>query len=183
MNGIELHAVDDNAVVNREQQGLLSEPSTFDSASPERSTPPLNTADGANNAPIKPRQSSLAHKRAEGTRAPLHVRFDVDDPQVAPSAEDVSRERDLDDESDAWLDDDYLDDSTGNQRRHLAPLLTGIEAPSVTVANTDLDFRIEDLLESSRPKSNMKSAFMNMANSIMWVSFGPLILLETLTDR
>ncbi|KAI4207208.1 MAG: hypothetical protein LQ346_000702 [Caloplaca aetnensis] len=48
-----------------------------------------------------------------------------------------------------------------------APLLTGIEAPSVTVASTDLDFDAEDLLESSRPKSGMRSAFMNMANSII----------------
>lgn len=59
-----------------------------------------------------------------------------------------------------------------NGRRSIsqrAPLLTGIEAPSLTVATTDLDFNVEDLLESSRPKSGMKSAFMNMANSIMYV--------------
>jgi sodium-coupled neutral amino acid transporter 11 len=44
-------------------------------------------------------------------------------------------------------------------------LLTGIEAPSVTLASDD--FNPEDLLEGARPKSGMKSAFMNMANSIM----------------
>jgi sodium-coupled neutral amino acid transporter 11 len=43
--------------------------------------------------------------------------------------------------------------------------LTDIEAPSVTLA-TD-DFNADDLLESARPKSGMKSAFMNMANSII----------------
>ena len=53
--------------------------------------------------------------------------------------------------------------STGQR----APLLTGIEAPSVTVAGIDVDFNVEDLLETARPKSGMRSAFMNMANSIM----------------
>jgi sodium-coupled neutral amino acid transporter 11 len=47
------------------------------------------------------------------------------------------------------------------------PLLTGVEAPSVTVA--DEYFNPEDHLESARPRSNMSSAFMNMANSIMSV--------------
>ncbi|KAL8850137.1 MAG: hypothetical protein Q9221_004898 [Calogaya cf. arnoldii] len=50
-----------------------------------------------------------------------------------------------------------------------APLLTGIEAPSVTVASTDFDLDAEHLLDISRPKSGMRSAFMNMANSIMYV--------------
>ena len=55
--------------------------------------------------------------------------------------------------------------STGGQR---APLLTGIEAPSVTVANTSVRVNMEELLEDvNRPKSGMVSAFMNMANSIM----------------
>lgn len=53
-----------------------------------------------------------------------------------------------------------------------APLLTDIEAPSVTVANaTSLRLNMEELLEElvNRPKSGMMSAFMNMANSIMYV--------------
>lgn len=45
------------------------------------------------------------------------------------------------------------------------PLLTGIEAPSVTVAEESFD--PEDYLESARPRSGMRSAFMNMANSII----------------
>jgi len=44
--------------------------------------------------------------------------------------------------------------------------LTDIQAPSVTVAN-DIDFNPNDLLESARPKSGLRSAFMNMANSII----------------
>ena len=53
------------------------------------------------------------------------------------------------------------------------PLLTGVEAPSVTLASGDEEWeggwRPENLLESARPKSGVWSAFMNMANSIMWV--------------
>ena len=52
--------------------------------------------------------------------------------------------------------------STGQR----APLLTNIEAPSVTVA-TELGFSAEDYLVNARPKSGMKSAFVNMANSII----------------
>ncbi|KAI9891284.1 MAG: hypothetical protein M1814_002974 [Vezdaea aestivalis] len=47
------------------------------------------------------------------------------------------------------------------------PLLTDIEAPSITVASADVGFQAEDLLESARPKSGMRNAFMNMANSII----------------
>lgn len=52
-------------------------------------------------------------------------------------------------------------------QQHRVPLLTGIEAPSVTVAeDASLDFsRARDLLH--RPRSGLSSAFMNMANSII----------------
>jgi sodium-coupled neutral amino acid transporter 11 len=64
----------------------------------------------------------------------------------------------------AWIEEqDYMNGSAGGRGQRV-PLLTGIEAPSVTVAS---DFNAEDLLESARPKSGMQSAFMNMANSIM----------------
>jgi sodium-coupled neutral amino acid transporter 11 len=46
------------------------------------------------------------------------------------------------------------------------PLLTDIEAPSVTLATSD-DFFPEDHFEDARPRSGMKMAFMNMANSII----------------
>lgn len=59
-------------------------------------------------------------------------------------------------------------------REQRLPLLTDIEAPSVTVANSDVGFAPEDLLESARPKSGLRSAFMNMANSIMYVLEHPL---------
>ena len=61
-------------------------------------------------------------------------------------------------------DDSYMNGSADATR---LPLLTGIEAPSVTVASGDFEGDPEEHWESARPKSGMKSAFMNMANSIM----------------
>jgi hypothetical protein len=76
-----------------------------------------------------------------------------------------------------WTDEeDFLAEEPGGLGRSShgwpsdggrVPLLTDIEAPSVTVAGIDRDFDAEDLLESARPKSGMRNAFMNMANSIM----------------
>jgi sodium-coupled neutral amino acid transporter 11 len=68
-----------------------------------------------------------------------------------------------------WIElegDDYMDGhgDDGQERVQRLPLLTGIEAPSVTVA---AEFDPEDHLESARPRSGMRNSFMNMANSIM----------------
>ncbi|KAL9613977.1 MAG: hypothetical protein Q9167_001526 [Letrouitia subvulpina] len=75
-------------------------------------------------------------------------------------------------EHDEWVgEQDYLSSnaSAGGTipEEQGVPLLTRIQAPLVTAASTDFGFNTEDLLESARPKSNMWSAFMNMANSIM----------------
>jgi sodium-coupled neutral amino acid transporter 11 len=63
-------------------------------------------------------------------------------------------------------EEDPLAPSSPTQH-HRVPLLTGIEAPSVTLANDpSLDLsRAQDLLR--RPRSGLSSAFMNMANSII----------------
>ncbi|KAI9737790.1 MAG: hypothetical protein M1834_009158 [Cirrosporium novae-zelandiae] len=112
-----------------------------------------------------PRQSSLSYPPTNGQprtpRTQNRVRFDVEDsPITETSPEDHS-----------WLEEeDYLsnDDGRGNNANGVrAPLLTGIEAPSVTVAERENDFCPEDHLENARPRSNMQSAFMNMANSII----------------
>ena len=69
-----------------------------------------------------------------------------------------------------WIElegEDYMDghdDDDGGERVQRLPLLTEIEAPSVTVA---ADFDPEEHLESAKPRSNMRSSFLNMANSIM----------------
>ena len=112
---------------------------------------------------IERRQSSLSIPPPNGLprkpRTPNRVRFEVEDASNSHTTE-----------SD---EEDYSSQDTSTERRsdnaQRAPLLTGIEAPSVTVASSDFNLDAEHLLESSRPKSGMRSAFMNMANSIMYV--------------
>lgn len=144
-------------------KSLLSTPSSSSSSSAhsptQASAPPPRD-------PSSPRTPRTANR----------VRFQLDDPPVG--RHDGRRSRHARDESTDWLEhEDYLTspssslsngmrrDSTG----HRVPLLTDIEAPSVTLASADDDddFNAEDHLESARPKSGMRSAFMNMANSIM----------------
>lgn len=121
------------------------------------------------------RQSSLSRPPETGSprtpRTPNRVRFDIAE---RASSEHVAngRQRGLQVEAGEWVEEeDYLARHTSHGRRNSdgqrAPLLTDIEAPSVTLASSDLSFNAEDLLESARPKSGMRSAFMNMANSIM----------------
>ncbi|KAL1612309.1 hypothetical protein SLS60_000533 [Paraconiothyrium brasiliense] len=105
------------------------------------------------------RQSSFAQHRPDGTpRTPNRVRF-----------EEPQRSMNGDAQGGEWVEldgDDYLEaGEQGRERTQRLPLLTGIEAPSVTVAEEV--FNPEDHLESARPRSNMRSAFMNMANSII----------------
>ncbi|KAK0706795.1 transmembrane amino acid transporter, partial [Lasiosphaeria miniovina] len=60
-----------------------------------------------------------------------------------------------------------------NQRQQRVPLLTDIEAPSVSVANSpwsgdgDGELHAWAAAERARPKSGLRMAFMNMANSII----------------
>lgn len=112
------------------------------------------------------RQSSFAQPRPNGApRTPHRVRFNVVEPETIGEANGSAH-------AEEWLEEeDYMSagerqGSRRNSAGQRAPLLTDIEAPSITLAN-DLDFNPEDLLESARPKSGTKSAFMNMANSII----------------
>lgn len=120
------------------------------------------------------RQSSLLHPTPDGQRrAPRttnRVHFDLEENDEED--EHYSNGRAGSPDSDApWLDDE--DYELGEQGRlgvrntgQTVPLLTNIEAPSVTLATSD-DFFPEEHLESARPRSGMKMAFMNMANSII----------------
>lgn len=110
------------------------------------------------------RQSSFAQIRPNGApRTPHRVRFEVAEPELQTIGDANGSAHDQD-----WMDEeDYMNgDATAERggRSARAPLLTGIEAPSVAVAN---EFLAEDALESARPKSGLRSAFMNMANSII----------------
>ncbi|KAM0711973.1 hypothetical protein Q7P35_001343 [Cladosporium inversicolor] len=148
-----------------EAAGLLQEQEFRDrDASPDAD--PIN---GQNDTPRKQpplrRQSSFARPRADGTpRTSNRVRFEMAEPRAGPEANGSVNGRE-------WIEEeDYLSDDHGAQHRrsdtgHRVPLLTDIEAPSVTLATEE--FNPDDLLESARPKSGMKSAFMNMANSII----------------
>ncbi|QIW97458.1 hypothetical protein AMS68_002976 [Peltaster fructicola] len=103
------------------------------------------------------RQSSLAQPRANGApRTPHRVRFDMDEVTAANALQVQD-----------WIEEeDYMADTLERRgQAQRAPLLTDIEAPSVTLATED--FNAEELLESARPKSGLSSAFMNMANSII----------------
>lgn len=115
-----------------------------------------------------PRHSSITRPQARGLprtpRTPNRVRFDIQERKS-------SSEHGLRGQASDGAEEDYFTNHNSAAREshtsQRAPLLTDIEAPSVTVANADLDSQIDDLLENPRPKSGMISAFMNMANSIM----------------
>jgi sodium-coupled neutral amino acid transporter 11 len=67
-------------------------------------------------------------------------------------------------------DEDPLTSSSSSSQRgnhHRVPLLTGIEAPSVTVANESENAHSLAEEDRARPRSGLRSAFMNMANSII----------------
>jgi sodium-coupled neutral amino acid transporter 11 len=94
-------------------------------------------------------------------RTPNRVRFDL------PPALDTSPEH-------VGPPPPYNDSPLSGRRdrppQRFFPLLTGIEAPSVTVASSpwgDEDVHDWAERERTRPKSGMRSAFMNMANSII----------------
>jgi sodium-coupled neutral amino acid transporter 11 len=110
------------------------------------------------------RQSSFAQSRPNGTpRTQNRVRFNVAEPEQQPNGGIAHVQ------SDDWMDEEDFMIGNGQRRSSTgqrAPLLTDIEAPSVTLAN-DMDGDPEDHLESARPKSGIKNAFMNMANSII----------------
>lgn len=117
------------------------------------------------------RRQSPVHSQAAAApprtpRTTNRVRFDLAENENASNhtmeeeGEDEEEER-----SNGYLPRYHPSSGSTGQR---APLLTDIEAPSVTVANTSLRVNMEELLEDvNRPKSGMLSAFMNMANSIM----------------
>lgn len=144
-----------------EAAGLLQEPRA---ASPDGDSINNKTEATTRQPPLR-RQSSFAQPRAKGIpRTPNRVRFDVAEPRAAPEPNGSLAGREWIEEED-YLSDDHGDQVQRSDSGHRVPLLTDIEAPSVTLATENFD--PNDLLESARPKSGMKSAFMNMANSII----------------
>lgn len=139
---------------------------------------------------IRPSSFSRTTSASTTPRTPNRVRFDPN-PTIlhgltpngtATSFETDSRRSlggtDVDgghgdslDDLDFQIDyDDDDDDAHGGQHRR--PLLTGITAPSVALANSPWAGEFDDVhswaeAERARPKSGLSSAFMNMANSII----------------
>ncbi|KAL2788108.1 transmembrane amino acid transporter protein-domain-containing protein [Aspergillus keveii] len=112
--------------------------------------------------------SPLSDVERPTPRTQNRVRFDIED-ETEDERRTISDPRDSEDV--LWLDEeDYTHTDRGLSGRHHAgqsvPLLTNIEAPSVTLATSE-EFFPEEHLESARPRSGMKMAFMNMANSII----------------
>ena len=115
------------------------------------------------------RQSSISQPPLDGAprtpRTPHRVRFNIEEEREGQMNGHAMSPGGEDDDGDWAEEEDYIEagrrSSTTGQR---APLLTDVEAPSVTAA---MEFNAEDHLESARPKSGMSSAFMNMANSII----------------
>jgi sodium-coupled neutral amino acid transporter 11 len=119
------------------------------------------------------------HPNPRAPRTPNRVRFDlrptiVSDPRRSNGSADDSHDNPYPHPRESFdLDSaDPLSHTPSSHSHHgqRVPLLTGIEAPSVTVATTNIpDDGAESYLttELSRPKSSLPSAFMNMANSII----------------
>jgi sodium-coupled neutral amino acid transporter 11 len=143
---------DTDISVDTEPDGDIYEHDVLLSSSDQ--TPALtrdsSTADLDSTRPSAQRHSSLSQSRTNGTpRTTQRVRFELDDQSNGQVREE-------------WIDDeDYL-----NSPRQDVPLLTDITPPAESPFLSD-SFQPEEYLPDARPKSGMKSAFMNMANSII----------------
>lgn len=93
-------------------------------------------------------------------RTPNRVRFDLTPEIVGASNGDARYMQRMSEDAD-------LEDHRRSGDSHRVPLLGDIVAPSVTVANDFGDAEEWAAQEMRRPKSGLKSAFMNMANSII----------------
>ena len=164
----DLELDDDLDVHHDESQSLLAHPqiAAIQPTTQENPSSPL---------PSHGRQSSFSKSVLNGgirtPRTSNRVRFDV------PSSTNNGSEGELQNDvsprpSSDWLEeeDNFSAANDGARRASTgqrAPLLTGIEAPSVTVATENFDVSPTDALPLARPKSGPRGAFMNMANSIM----------------
>jgi sodium-coupled neutral amino acid transporter 11 len=136
--------------------------------------------DGADvhQAAIESHHSALSKTNGNGgartPRTPNRVRFDLIPTSIPPQSNgqhDRYDGRNSEDDDIELGDHDPLGSSYSSSGRETfrQPLLTGIEAPSVTLANSVWGDDVGEWheAEQSRPKSGMRSAFMNMANSII----------------
>jgi sodium-coupled neutral amino acid transporter 11 len=152
---------DEDAVIVHPDE-LAGEGDYFTSASP---------TSGAPATPLQPHLDPQTPRTPRTPRTPNRVRFDLVPTIVGGANDPPANGRPADHHHYAHARDSFdVDDEdplADSPRQHRVPLLTGIEAPSVTLASDDsVDLsRAQDLLH--RPRSGLSSAFMNMANSII----------------
>ena len=129
----------------------FSSPSLDDDFDGEPTSPAEPLSPSKEGRPQPQRQSSLSQARQPGTpRTTNRVRFDIHEPAIGQEQEED------------WVDEeDYLDSDSQD-----VPLLTNITPPSQSPFLSDA-FQPEEHLPNARPKSGMRSAIMNMANSII----------------
>ncbi|RYP63592.1 hypothetical protein DL771_009200 [Monosporascus sp. 5C6A] len=165
---------------NQEAHGLLSASKLSDEDEDDDGTDDYNAEDGFVVHPGEDDQAPSGHP-GRG-RITSRVRFDLRPTNIPPPANGIHRDDGpdspsySDDEDDASCRrasrDDFefdMDDSSGASGSDRRPLLTDIEAPSVTVANSPIwgGGGDGDAAWTERPKSGLRPAFMNMANSII----------------
>ncbi|RYP14998.1 hypothetical protein DL765_005995 [Monosporascus sp. GIB2] len=162
---------------NEEAHGLLSAGSLSDD---DDGTDDYDAEDGF---VVHPGEDDPAPSgRPNRGRMTSRVRFDLRPTNIPPPANGVHRDDGAgsptysDDQDDASCRrasrDDFefhIDDPPGSSGSDRRPLLTDIEAPSVTVANSPIwgGGAHGDAPWMERPKSGLRPAFMNMANSII----------------
>jgi solute carrier family 38 (sodium-coupled neutral amino acid transporter), member 11 len=128
---------------NEEDRGLLSG----------------NSSDEEEDIVVHPGQPSPPEPEPRTPRTPNRVRFDLPPVDASPAENGAPPP--------------YNDSPLSGRRephQQFVPLLTDIEAPSVSLANSpwgDEDVHEWAERERTRPKSGLRSAFMNMANSII----------------
>jgi solute carrier family 38 (sodium-coupled neutral amino acid transporter), member 11 len=138
---------DPNGPVNDEDRGLLSGNSSEDE-----------------DITVPPRQQPTSSDEPRTPRTPNRVRFDLAD-------EDADNTTGHGEQLPAYSTSP-LSGRRDPRPRDIVPLLTDIEAPSVTVATSPWGGNEDEVhewaeQERQRPKSGLRSAFMNMANSII----------------
>ncbi|KAK3321034.1 transmembrane amino acid transporter [Cercophora scortea] len=159
---------DDLVMVNPSPPSLSPPPPPPPTITTTTSRHPSNTPDDD----LQLHTSTTVRSTPRTPRTPNRVRFnlpgDDNDNDNADHHHHARESFDLD-------DSDPLTSFNTHGGAHRVPLLTSLEAPSVALANSewgDDDNDIEDVraraaADRARPKSGLRSAFMNMANSII----------------
>jgi len=168
---------DDDSLINgksEESRSLLShapndnEDDDLELTTDLSSPPPLPNPEPFPRGGLK-RIPAISQPSSDGPgtpRAPNRVRFDLASEDDGPETAHANGNGNVVGNA-AWLDeDDYLNGDQRASTGQRAPLLTNITPPSSSPFLSE-SFQPEDHLPNARPTSGMRSAFMNMANSII----------------